>query len=52
MMVSYQYWFDDQFEQAIQVPLSTGSQVQLSAALPAASLSDGLHLLNMRFRDG
>jgi len=50
-MNAYQYWFDDTFNQAQVVPVSPVGQLQLSAALPAATLSNGLHTLHIRFRD-
>lgn len=48
---AYQYWFDGQYSQAQTVAISPTEQIQFSAALPAANLSKGLHILHLRFRD-
>lgn len=50
-VTGYQYWFDQSFEGAISEAISPATQVQLSAAIPVSSLSKGLHMLNIRFRD-
>ncbi len=50
-MNAYQYWFDNSFNQAQIVAVSPVAQLQLSAALPTAVLANGLHTLNIRFRD-
>lgn len=50
-MQAYQYWFDGNYAQASTVSISPASEYQLSAALPTASLSEGLHVLHVRFKD-
>jgi len=50
-MNAYQYWFDDSFNQGQIVPVSPVAQLQLSTALPTATLMNGLHTLHIRFRD-
>lgn len=48
---AYQYWFDQSFAQAQTVAISPTEQIQFSAAIPVTSLSKGLHILHLRFRD-
>jgi hypothetical protein len=50
-MTAYQYWFDVDFGNAAFVSISPSTAYQLSAAISTASLSPGLHLLNVRFKD-
>lgn len=51
LITRYQYWFNSQLEQAVEVQLTAAPQVQLMAAIPTASLTPGLHLMHMRFGD-
>ena len=47
----YQYWFDKNYAAAVQQNLTPGTLYNLSAALPTATLLQGLHILNLRFLD-
>jgi hypothetical protein len=51
LVTRYQYWFNNQNAQGVEVLLSPAPLVQLSAAIPTASLTPGLHLMHMRFGD-
>lgn len=50
-MTAFQYWLNGQIDQAVTEQLSPGEQVQLLAALPLSGLANGLHQLQLRFRD-
>jgi len=48
---AWQYWFDADFAQAHTMNIGPAGTVQLSEAIPTATLSNGLHVIHMRFRD-
>jgi PKD repeat protein/pimeloyl-ACP methyl ester carboxylesterase len=50
-IVSYQYWFDDAFAEAVEVPVSPAAEVVVASDLPTGGLSVGVHTLHLRFRD-
>lgn len=50
-IVSYQYWYDNNFSGAVTSAVGPSQNYTLTSALPASSLSDGLHVLHMRFLD-
>jgi PKD repeat protein len=46
-----QYWFDDDFNSAIIVPLNGNEIEHIVVPLPAVLLSNGLHKINIRLKD-
>ncbi len=51
-IVSFEYWFDSSYGAKTTVPLTPSATVMLNAVtLNASNLSDGMHLLNIRFLD-
>lgn len=48
---SYEYWFDNNYAQKVQTNISSVSAFTLNQNIAAASLSNGLHTYNVRFRD-
>ena len=50
-LVAYEYWYDNNFAGKIVQTVSSQSSVHVMAAIPAATLSDGLHSFNIRFMD-
>lgn len=48
---SYQYWFDNNYDSAVTLPISPQSQTIISSPINTGSLTDGLHAINIRFRD-
>ncbi|MDD2345090.1 MAG: hypothetical protein PHY85_02990, partial [Bacteroidales bacterium] len=51
-VVSYDYWFDDNFNTRISENIATPSNdVLLIKSIDVQSLTDGLHAINMRFKD-
>lgn len=48
---SYRYWFNNQFPQAISVRAPTGNNYILQRLIPTTSLPQGLHSLNIQFKD-
>ncbi|HNQ69653.1 MAG TPA: PKD domain-containing protein, partial [Bacteroidales bacterium] len=47
---AYQYWFDDDFSNAVTNDITPVPQALISAAVPAELLTDGLHSFNIRFK--
>ncbi len=48
---SYQYWFDNDYGSNIQTAISPTENLVLNSAIPLETLSDGLHIFNIRFKD-
>ena len=48
---SYQYWFDSDYNSQIYTTVSPTENLQLNTAIPLETISDGLHIFNIRFRD-
>jgi len=48
----FRFWFDSDLELAITEPISQQSHLTFTSAISTASLSSGLHILHLRFRDG
>lgn len=48
---AYQYWFDQNFAEAVKQNITPGSSYTLSAPFNATNLLTGLHVLNVRFLD-
>ncbi len=52
MVTDYEYWYDSDFSSRISYPVGSPSEdILLTQSLDVASLSDGIHALNMRFKD-
>ncbi len=47
----YQYWFNGDFENAVVVQQEMTKNVDVAPKIDASSLSEGLHVLNIRFQD-
>lgn len=50
-VVQLQYWFDQDFLEAVNTPVTSGTTVQLDELTDVTALDDGLHSLHYRFRD-
>lgn len=48
---TYEYWFDDGYLENVQTEMASGSSLLLTKDIDVSSLSDGLHTLNLRFKD-
>lgn len=48
---AYQYWFDNNYSSAVTSPVGPGQNITLLTSLNAASLTNGLHTVHLRFRD-
>ncbi len=49
-IVAYQYWFNNQYDNAQEAETS-GAVINLNEAFDMADLSDGLHTFHIRFKD-
>lgn len=50
-ITGYEYWYDTDYANKISQTVSPQQTLDLSAPLNMASLSDGMHILNIRFKD-
>ncbi|MCF8219635.1 MAG: PKD domain-containing protein, partial [Bacteroidales bacterium] len=50
-ITAYQYWFDDNYEQAITEPVTGTQNLLLSTDIDAGNLHPGVHVFYMRFLD-
>lgn len=50
-VVQLQYWFDQNFQEAVNTPVTSGTTVHLDELTDVTTLDDGLHSLHYRFRD-
>ncbi len=48
---SYEYWFNDNYPGRVTTAVSPATQLNLNTSVSAASLPDGFHVLNIRFKD-
>ncbi|MFH2143679.1 MAG: PKD domain-containing protein [Bacteroidota bacterium] len=48
---AYQYWFDNDFVNAVTENIISQPQPLISASVPADMLTDGLHVFNVRFKE-
>ena len=48
---AYEYWFNGNYAGVQRQNVSAAAQYTLNTLVPAASLPDGLHLFNLRFKD-
>lgn len=47
---AYQYWFDNDFAGAVTENITPVAQTHISAAIPTDIIFNGLHVLNIRFK--
>ncbi|WNH13620.1 T9SS type A sorting domain-containing protein [Thalassobellus suaedae] len=47
----YQYWFDNDYGSNIYASVSPVENLELNTDIPLETLSDGLHIFNIRFKD-
>jgi len=50
-ITSYQYWFDNDFSTNKLVSVTLSEQIQLTEQLSLEGINDGLHTINIRFKD-
>jgi hypothetical protein len=48
---SYQYWFDNDYSTQTTATVTTAEELLLDTAIPIETISDGLHLFSIRFKD-
>lgn len=48
---SYQYWFDSDYSSQISTTVSPTENLELNTAISLETISDGLHIFNIRFKD-
>ncbi len=50
-LTAWQYWFDQQYNQATTISTGAASTLQISTAINTATLTKGLHVFNFRSKD-
>ena len=50
-ITGFQYWFNDQFQNAVTETITATPAFTLSSLVSASSLPEGIHLFHIRFRD-
>jgi len=50
-LVSYEYWFDDDFQNRTLVNITPTEQTTVLAQLDVSTMSNGMHLFNFRAKD-
>ncbi|MDL2308638.1 T9SS type A sorting domain-containing protein [Bacteroidales bacterium OttesenSCG-928-B11] len=50
-IVAYEYWFDNDYENAVAVYISGNQSVNIAELIPVQSIINGIHTLNIRFKD-
>ena len=50
-LLSYEYWFDDDFQNKTVVDISPAEQSTVLAQLDVSTMSNGMHLFNFREKD-
>lgn len=50
-ITGYEYWFDDNYASKTSISVSAQKILNLNSGLNTASLSTGVHVLNIRFKD-
>jgi PKD repeat protein len=50
-LVAYQYWFDNDYANAISVSTPSQQQVNLNQLIQTSSLTNGIHTFSIRFKD-
>lgn len=51
-LTEYEYWFDGNYSSHVNSPMSGNQYETVLTGLDASSLSNGLHTLHIRFKDG
>ncbi len=51
-LIEYEYWFDSNYSAHINSPMSGNQYETVLTGLDASSLTNGLHTLHIRFKDG
>mgnify|MGYP001945335409 CR=1 FL=1 len=50
-MQTYEYWFDMDYANRASIPIGNQKQVNLSLEIGTSAITDGIHILNHRFKD-
>lgn len=50
-IIAYEYWFDNDFANAVSVSTTQQQQINISELLTTSGLNDGIHTFNIRFKD-
>ncbi|MDY0215635.1 MAG: PKD domain-containing protein [Bacteroidales bacterium] len=50
-LVSYEYWFDNDYENALTINASAQSQILINELIGTQTLTNGIHVFNIRFKD-
>ena len=50
-ITGYEYWYDNNYSGRVYTALAPQQNAVVASAISAASLSDGLHLIHIRFKD-
>jgi len=50
-IISYQYWFDNDYSTSRLVSVTPEEQLQLNELLPLENINEGLHFISIRFKD-
>lgn len=50
-IIAYEYWFDNDFANAVSVSTNQQQQINISELLTTTGLNNGIHTLNIRFKD-
>jgi PKD repeat protein len=50
-LTNYEHWFDSDYASASTVAVTPSTNVDLNTNIDASSLTDGLHVFNIRFKD-
>lgn len=50
-ITSYEYWFDNDFDNAVKTTITNEENFNLNTVLSTNGLSNGIHVVNMRFKD-
>ncbi|MCC5924537.1 MAG: hypothetical protein JJT77_12190, partial [Crocinitomicaceae bacterium] len=50
-IIAYEYWMNDDYAQAVQVPISSAQQVNVQELLAMQNLPTGIHTFHIRFKD-
>jgi PKD repeat protein len=51
MITKYRYWFDNDFANAVNLPLTASQQINLMDNLDLTQLPKGIHEINFQFKD-
>jgi hypothetical protein len=50
-IVAYEYWFDDQYQAKVKIPVPQQQESRLDVQIPTDELIIGLHSLHIRYKD-